>query len=78
MAHFCSTILWRRYPFAEPIPFLGDGVTQEEADMECLLAAKQAGWKPPARWQWWRKRDHRTPIATIAFFEWPRKPKDLT
>jgi hypothetical protein len=47
---------WRPTHYIE-----GRGETEEKAHSNCLSAAVKLGWKPPAWWQWWRKRDYSSP-----------------
>ena len=31
--------------------------SMEEMRNQCLTKAREQGWKPPAWWQWWRRKD---------------------
>lgn len=54
---YIACILFTRTPFSDCEVIHGFALDEHEALRLCNEAAKAAKWKPPAWWQWWRRKD---------------------
>ncbi len=64
---YAATLTVRKYPFCEPYFISAYAPEKDEALRRCREAADKAGWKPPSRWQWWRRSDSKDPYVAPFF-----------